>query len=376
MATTNFGALTGMQKKLWSAYVISAGRDQSFWFGGNGFLSKGTRDATKPVHLVNELTETEKGAKCVLPLVHDLKGDGVVGDNMLEGNEEALTDDFIEIQIDQLRNGVKSRGRMSEQRTVIQFRVQAKDKLAFWKSDREDEMMFLVASGVAFTSKPDGSSRGVSQLPQLAFAADITAPTSNRTYYAGTATSTGTLTASDKMSWRGLNKLKAIAIRKRIKPLRIKGKPHYIVVMSPEQARDLRDDTDYKAALGQAAKRGDSNPLFTGDFATVNGLILYEHNKVYNTLGLASGSKWGSGSTLDGAQALLVGAQSLGYAHIGQDSWEESDNTDYKNRKGMSYGCMVGMIKTVFDSIYDLDSNNDNTSQDFALLSYYTAAAE
>lgn len=113
MAVTDFGALTGMQKKLWSAYVISAGRDQSFWMGSNGFMGKGNRDATKPVHFVNELTETERGTKCVLPLVHDLKGDGVVSDNILEGNEEALTDDYVEIQIDQLRNGVKSAGKLS-----------------------------------------------------------------------------------------------------------------------------------------------------------------------------------------------------------------------------------------------------------------------
>lgn len=373
---TDFGSLTGMQKKLWSAYVLAAGRDDSFFLGSNGFLSKGNRDATRPVHYITELTETEKGTRCVMPLVHDLKGDGIVGDNLLEGNEESLTDDYIEIQIDQLRNGVKSRGRLSEQRTVIQFRVQAKDKLAFWKSDREDELMFLTASGVPYTKRLDGATRDASQFPQLSFAADVTAPTTERVFYAGVATSAATLTANDKMSWRGLNGLKSTAIRKRIKPLRIKGKPHYIIIMSPEQARDLRDDTDYKSAVGQAGKRGDSNPLFTGEFASPNGLILYEHNKVYNTLGLASGSKWGAAGTVDGAQALLLGAQALGYAHIGQDQWNESDQTDYQNRKGMAYSCMIGIIKAVFDSIYDLDASGENTAQDFSILSYYTAAAE
>lgn len=375
MANTDFAALTGNQKKLWSAYVISAGRDQSFWMGPTGFLSKGNRDTTKPVHYVNELTQTERGAKCVLPLVHDLKGDGVVGDNTLEGNEEELTSDYVEIQLDQLRNGAKNKGRMSDQRVVLQFRVQAKDKLAQWKADREDEMMFLAASGVAFTKKLDGSTRGVSQLPQLAFAGDVVAPSSNRVNYAGTATSTATLTANDKMSWRGLNALKAKAIRKRLKPLRMNGKVYFMVVMSPEQARDLRDDVDYKAAVAQGAKRGDDNPLFTGDFITINGLILYEHNKVYNTLGLGSGSKWGATGTVDGAQALLIGAQALGYAHIGEDQWNESDQTDYKNRVGVAYSFMCGIVKCVFDSIFDLDTNGNNTSQDFSILSYYTAAA-
>ncbi len=376
MANTDFGALTPQRKILWSAYTIAAGRDLSFWLGSNGFLGKGLEDATRPIHYVDELTKDSRGTKCVLPLVHDLIGDGVVGDNLLEGNEEAMTNDYVEIQVDQLRNGAKNSGRLSEQRTVLKFRLQAKDKLAFWKADREDELLFLTAAGVAFTRKTDGSLRGVSQFSQLAFAGDVTAPSSNRALYAGTATSTATLTTADTMTWKGLHNLKSRAVRRRIKPVRINGKPHYIVIMSPEQFRDLSNDNDYKTAVGNAGVRGKDNPLFKGEAVTVGGLVLYEHNKVYNTLGLASGSKWGAASTVDGAQAMLIGAQALGYAHIGQDSWDESDNTDYKNRIGIAYGTMIGMIKNVFTSNYDLDANGARTSQDFSVLSYYTAARE
>jgi hypothetical protein len=75
---TDFSALTPLQKKLWSAKVLQAGRDQSFFMGQNGFMSEGLSDSTKPIHYVNELTETERGARCVMPLVLDLQGDGVV----------------------------------------------------------------------------------------------------------------------------------------------------------------------------------------------------------------------------------------------------------------------------------------------------------
>lgn len=376
MADTDFGALTPQRKTLWSAYTIAAGRDVSFWLGPNGFLSKGLQDATRPVHYVDELTTDSRGTKCILPLVHDLLGDGVVGDNTLEGNEEELTNDYVEINVDQIRNACKSKGRLSEQRTVLKFRIQAKDKLSFWKSDREDELLFLTAAGVAYTKKTDGSTRGVSQFPQLAFAADVTAPSSNRAIYAGTATSTATLTANDTMTWKGLHNLKSRAIRRRLKPIRINGKPHYIVIMSPEQFRDLSNDNDYKNAVANAGTRGKDNPLFKGEAASVGGLIIYEHNKVYNTLGLASGSKWGAAGTVDGAQAMLIGAQALGYAHIGQDKWDESDNKDYGNRQGVAYSCMIGIIKPVFTSNYDLDSNGARTSQDFSVLAYYTAARE
>lgn len=371
MAETDFGSLSTQRKKLWATYVFSAGRDQSFWMGQEGMMGSGVRDATKPIHLVDELTKTSKGDRCVMPLVQDLQGDGVADDNEVENQEESLVVDDIEIRISQIRHGVKSRGRMSEQRTVIQFRAQAKDKLTFWLSDRRDEMIFLTGSGIAYTSKLDGSARASATFPALAFAADVSAPSTNRQVYAGTATSTGTLTAADKMTWNLLLKAKAVAIDKRIKPIRIKGKNTYCVVMSAFQARDLKMDNDYKSIVAQAAERGQINPLFAGAFAMVDGLILYEHNKVYTTRGKTSGvDKWGAGNTVEGAQALLIGAQAIGYAEIGDPEWGESDNRDYGNKQGVAYGMMIGIIKAKFKSVFD-----SNASEDFSVIAIYTAAA-
>ena len=367
---TDFGSLTTQQKKLWSAYVFKAGRDQSFWLGESGMMGEGVRDATKPIHYVDQLTKTERGDKCVLPIVLDLQGDGVAGDNNLEDQEEALVADDVEIVVDQFRHAVKSKGRMSEQRTVIQFRAQAKDTLSFWLADKRDEMLFLSASGVAYTSKLNGATRGTSQLPSLAFASSVAAPSTNRRVFAGSATSTGTITASDKMSWNLLLKAKAVAITKRLKPIRIKGKNTYIVVMSPWQSRDLKMDNDYKAIVSQGGVKGEANPLFTGAFAMCDGLILYEHNKVYNTSGLGSGSKWGSGGTVEGALALLLGAQAIGYAELGDPEWNESDNKDYGNKQGLAYSQIIGIVKTKFKSVADSLS-----SEDFSILAIYTAAA-
>lgn len=369
MAETDFGSLTTQQKKVWSALVWQAGRDESFFMGNKGFMGSNVNDATKPIHYVNELTATERGHKCIMPLVQDLVGDGTAGDNQLEGNEEALVADDVEITIDQFRHGVKNKGRMAEQRVVIRFRVVGKAKLAFWLGDKVDEMMFLTASGVPYTTKLDNSARpGGSQLPTLAWAADVTAPSTNRKIFAGAATGTNNLTTSDKMTWNLLVKSKAAAIRKRIKPVRINGAPTYIIVMSAEQARDLKTDSDYKTIVAQGSNRGKDNELFTGAFAKVDNLVLYEHNKVYTTQGNAT--KWGSGNTVEGAQALLLGAQALGYARIGEFEWAESDQTDYKNKKGIGYGGIIGILKPKFKSIFD-----NNNSEDFSVLAIYTAAA-
>ena len=63
-------------------------------------------------------------------LVADLMGDGVVGDNEREGMEEDMQSYEQIITIDLISHGVKNKGKMSEQKTVIKFREHAKDKLA------------------------------------------------------------------------------------------------------------------------------------------------------------------------------------------------------------------------------------------------------
>jgi len=371
MAVTDFGSLSETQKKVWSAETWQEGRDQSFWFS-KGFIGKSQKDMNSPIHRVTDLTETDRGLSCVMQLIADLQGDGVVGDNELEGNEESLVNDVQEIRIDQLRNGAKSKGRMAEQATVVRFRAMARGKLTFWLSEKIDELMFLTAAGRAFTLNTDGSTRSGSQLPGLTFAADVVAASTNRIRYGGDATSEATLVAADTMTWTVVKNASAFAKRKKIKPIRQGGKEYYALVLSTEQARDLKGDSNYININKDGGARGTKNPLFTGALAVVDGVIIHEHNKVFNTLGATSGSaKWGAGSDVDGAQAMLFGAQAMGLALIGSTSMDESDNSDYGNRQGLSWGRKLGMLKPQFQSRPD-----SNATEDFGIVSIKTAAAE
>jgi N4-gp56 family major capsid protein len=370
MAATDFGALSTAVRRVWAAETWKAGRDQSFFFA-NGFIGSSDSDMNSVIQRVTKLTETERGLECVMQLVQDLVGDGVVGDNELDGNEEALVNDAQVIRIDQLRNGTKSKGEMAEQATVIRFREQSKDKLSFWIADKLDELMFLTLSGRAYTLKTTGATRGTSQLPSLRFAADVVAPSTNRIIYAGSATSEGTLTAADKMSWTVVVRARTLAERKRLRPIREGGKGYFCLLVSSEQRRDLVLDPTYQTILRSAEKSGSKNPLFTGAIATVDGVVIHSHNKVFNTLGLASASKWGSGGTVDGAQAMLLGAQAGGIATLGSMFWRESDKTDYQNRPGVGVGRKVGMLKPQFKSIYD-----NGSREDFGTIAVKTAAAQ
>ena len=109
MAVTDFGALQAAQKRVWAAKLWKQGQDESFWFS-KGFVGGKDSDMSSVVQRVTELTETERGLECVMQLVLDLQNDGVVGDNELEGNEEAMVNDSQTIRIDMLRHGVKSKG--------------------------------------------------------------------------------------------------------------------------------------------------------------------------------------------------------------------------------------------------------------------------
>lgn len=372
MPNTDFGALSDARVRLWAAETWQEGRDTSFWFA-NGFVGGGEgakNNSNTPVQRVTKLTKTTRGVECVMQLVQDLQTDGVAGDNELDGNEEALVNDAQIIRIDQLRHGVKSAGEMSEQETVIRFRAQAREKLSFWLADKIDEMGFLVIAGRAFTINTDGSTRGLSQLPQLSFAADVVAASANRIVHAGAATSEATITAADKMSWDLLVEAQAFAKRKKVKPIRAGGREHYAVCMTTEQMRDLKLDTEYKSIVQNAGPRGDKNPLFKNAAAVVQGLMLFEHNQVYNTLGIAGGSKWGAGGAIDGAQAKLLGAQAMAFATIENAFMRESDKTDYGNRPGIAFGRKFGILKPQF-----ITGATAGVAEDFGTVAIKTAAA-
>lgn len=365
---TDFGGLTAAQKKVWSGKLWLQFRDESFWMS-NGFV--GTNMNT-PIHRVNELTKTTRGLECVMQLVNDLEGDGVAGDNDLNGEEEQMINDAQVIVIDCLAHAVKSKGTMAEQATVIRFREQAKDKLGFWLPDKIDELMFLTAAGRAYTLNTDLSTRGTSQLPSLAFAASVTAASTNRIKYAGSATSEATLTASDKMSWATCVEAKTFAGRQGIRPIRQGGKTYYAMVMSPEQRRDLVLDSDYQTIVSRAAEKGSKNPLFNHAIAVVDGLILYDHRKVVNTTGLTSGvDKWGAGSNVEGAQATLMGAGALGMTTLGGGEWLEGDQNDYGRKPAVGYQQMFGLLKPQYKPLA-----SSTSSEDYGTVAVKTAAAQ
>lgn len=366
---TNFAALTAEEKTIWSKQLWHMARNNSFI---NQFAGRGPNSM---VQRITELKKTEKGARAVITLVKDLEGDGVVGDYTLEGNESEIGADDAVIRIDQLRQANRLKGRMADQKSVVSFRENSRDVLAYWLADRMDQLAFLSLSGVSYARRTNGALRPVlpsgQNLSDLEYAADVSAPSNNRHFrwvassgdYA--AADTASIVAGDTISYKALVLAKAMAKDRYMRGIRTKGNEEvFHVFVTPTGMANLKLDADYITNVRHAAPRSTGNQLFAGTTSVmVDGLVIHEFRHVYNTKGLASGSKWGSSGTVDGARVLFCGAQALGMADIGNAYWEEKD-FDYANSPGISVGKIFGFLKPKFESIYE----STTPVQDFGVL--------
>ena len=367
MSLTNFSLLTAEQKTIWSMDLWKQARNQSFV---NKFLGKGPQSM---VQHITELKKSEKGARAVITLLADLTGDGVAGDRTLENNEEGMQTFDQVIRIDQIRNANRHEGRMADQKSVVEFRNNSRDLLSYWLSDRIDQMAFLTMSGVAYTKKNNGANRTGSDMPFLEFASDVSAPSAGRRVrWNGTSKLieagglTSSVAATDTPMWELFVQLKAYAKERYIRGVLDGGEETFHAFLTPTAMAKLKLDQTYMLNLRHAQQRGD-NALFTGSSVKIDGIYLHEFRHVYNTAGAASGSKWGSGGTVDGCQVLFCGAQALGMADIGAPEWNEK-GFDYDNQQGISVGKILGFLKPKFGSIYE-----NNSVEDFGVISAYVA---
>lgn len=353
MALTNFTDLTIPQKKVWSRMVWNAARNNSFLAQ---FIGKGPNSM---IQHITELTKTERGDAAIFQLVADLIGDGIAGDNLLEGNEEAMQAYGDSVQIDQLRHAVRSEGKLAAQKTVVNFREQAKDKLGYWLGERLDQILFLTMSGIPLSNTNKGATRPGATFGNLAFNGDISAPTANRhchiddsgnlvTTYDATA-----ITANSTLNYNALVDLKAYAKDTYLRGIRGKGgEEYYHVFVTPKGLAQLKKDTDFKENLRHADLRGSRNPIFKGaDSFIVDGLIIHEARNVFTNENAGAGNYFGAAGAVKGQRMLLCGAQSLAMADIGAGEWNE-DTFDYGNQGGIEYGKIFGVKKPKFNSIY------------------------
>ena len=375
MANTNFAALTSEQLTIWSRDFWRVARNMSFinQFAGSG--------SNAMVQRISELTQSEKGARAVLTLLADMTGDGIVGDNTLEGNEESLRAFDIVVTIDQLRFANRLSGRLADQKSVVNFREHSRDALAYAMADRMDQLAFLTLSGIGYNLKNNGGLRASmnsgQNLNDLEFSSAVSAPTSNRHrrvdatggLVAGDVTA---MDAADKLSYSTIVDLKAYAKDNYIRGLRGAGNDEtFHLFVTPQVMADLKLDSDFLANVRQAGVRGPGSSLFSGSSSLmVDGVMIHEFRHVFNTNSAltgtsanagAAGYKWGADADVNGSRCIFAGAQALAMADIGIPEIVE-DTFDYGNQNGISIGKIFGLKKPVYHS------DHSGQNEDFGVI--------
>lgn len=309
--------------------------------------------ANNPIQTISDLSK-KPGDTVVCPLTVKLSGAGVSGDSEMEGNEEEIISYDFQPKLDQLRNAVRLKGRMDEQKVAYNMRSDAKEKLKLWWAERIDREILSKLCGDTAGTITSGA----------VHANTPTAPTANRVVYAGGQASEGALTSSMVMDTKVLDKAKqlakvTIAGVPRVRPIKMedgayKGLDMYIVILHSYQASDLRKDPVWNQINREAAVRGDSNPLINGSHGVYNGMIIYESDLAYTSLD-------GSGGAAI-ARGLLLGQQAGVFVEGEEANWVEK-SFDYGNKWGISAGRIFGVQKTKFNSV------------DYGLITLTSAAA-
>lgn len=355
MAANNFAAQQADEKLIWARLTWKAMRDKLFV---KNIVGVGEN---QPIQKITELTKTESGDRCVFYLVNELSEDGGVGDDDREGREEAMTSSSQEITIDLLNHGIKEKGKMTEQKSVLKTREFARDRLAFWLANRVDQMAILTLSGIGYEYNLDGTLRPLnSKLKNLKFAADVAAPTTKRlltwngTTLLGngdTGFGNGNITSSYIINYKMIVAVGAYMRTHRIAPLQSGGKEYFLMLMHPMCYAQLKLDDKFQNALVNAGQRGDNNAWFTGADVTVDGMIIKQHNLIFNTMGAPNGQKWGGGS-VNGTRTLVLGSQALAMADLNTGDWVEK-LFQYDSQWGVNVDKMFGFKKPKFYSQYD-----------------------
>ena len=135
MADTEF--LTGAAEtvKRWAAKLWIEMPREIYW---GRFMQE---DPNAIIEVKRDL-EGQPGDRLTFTLLRKLTGAGVTGDDVLEGQEEQMNFYSDNVTLDQVRNAVRIKGRLSERRTAFDQRMSAKNVLKTWLAEYIDDDIF------------------------------------------------------------------------------------------------------------------------------------------------------------------------------------------------------------------------------------------
>ena len=344
MGMTEFALNDGLAVQRWSdSLAIEAEKKQYF----RKFMG------SSPESLILVKTELAKkaGEKITFGLRMKLDGDGIEGDNVIEGTSAETALDFYSdyVFINQKRKGTKSKGKMSEQRVPYNMRKEGRDALAIWWAEDYDEQIMMYLAGARGIDSSFHAPLGFTGRANNT----LTSPDTSHVIYCGNASGLSDIDAQDKMKLNVVERLvaKIETLDPMIQPFRVNGENKYVLLMHTWNAYDLRTAISQQDWLEiHKATDGDKSLLYQNALGEYAGVILHKHRNVIrfdSTTGCASGVT-ASRSLLLGAQAGIIAWG--GASAMGRYSWNE-ETDDRGNALAITAGAIFGMKKTRYNSL-------------------------
>jgi|GEM_PF-406476 len=340
-------------------------------------------DENNIVQVSRELKE-KKGDAETFGLVARLRGDGVTGDDDLEGNEESMKSFSEQVAIDQIRNAVRLKGKLDAQKVVYDQIKSAREILRIWMKEFIARQIFFKLGGVTNTTLVDTNGRTVGGRALWSNTSDFIpdadeAYTGTRLRYmnAGGVT-TASLTTSHTMTLDVVTNAVTMArlADPKIQPITGDGEDFYVMYLHPLSARDIRKSSDWKQAQQNARERAESNPLFRGALGYWSNCLLLENEFVpWLDVSVAGnsfrGAATGTDCAVDTARNLLCGRQAALMAECSNPDALVVEQFDYKNKDGVAANFIGGIQKAVFAA----GGSAGTTAVEFGVIAVDAAAA-
>jgi N4-gp56 family major capsid protein len=326
MAVNLIASSDNKTNKLWMLKNEQLFRDSA----KESFFSRFEGGKDSIVYVKNELEKT-KGDQITVGMRPRLTGAGVPAGSTLLGNEEALTIYDFPLTMEGRRHGVEVPvdGTLSQQRIQTDLGEEAMAGLKDWIVEYKDAQMFaaLRANPTTVFHQNNGAfETGV----YATIKADI-------------------VEAQDKITPNFIRRMKTWALtggnrsQTPLRPIKVDGRNAYVLLVPPDVAADLKENSVYEAYVREAADRGRSNPLFTGAVAVIDNVVIHEHENVH--IGTDGG-----GAAVPFAEIHLLGAQSLCWAW-GKRTGIQTEVKDYNTKVGYGVNLNYAVGKPVFNSL-------------------------
>lgn len=352
------------------------------------------------------VTDLQRGAgdTVSVDLFNILEGLPTMGDRKLAGRMMSLTSSSQDIQINQIRGGVDTGGRMTRQRTVHDLRRIGHAGLAGWYARMNEQRKLIHAAGAR------GSQNTADWVIPLSTHAEysdimvntVQAPTYNRHFYAGDATALTDLDTTDILTLDDLDRLRAAIDEANVplQPVKFPDDPAsddeylYVLLVSSRVWHFMQNRTGataWRTFLQNARERGSSNPLFKGEPGMWNGILVKKMPRAIRfaqgedvTTATSAASYTETTTTIGATQfsasnvtwhsvdrSILLGAQAVAEVygrHSGSGTyfnWHE-ETSDHGNTMEASVAAMGGCQKLTFT-----DSNGEDFDHGVMVIDSY-----